>query len=222
MLLGCAQTEEGEHLSAILWCRYRHIGDGEHIGAIVEPHMGWAIVPYEPSPIHREDDGEVLQGDVVDDRVVGALQEGRVDCDDRSDPLECESCGEGDAMTLSDSHIEVAIGETVPKIPSSRPTRHRCGDHGKIFDLFTELGQSPAEDIGVGGWATRLCHLPTDLVEGRGTMPDDGVFLSEWEALTLPGDDMDEARSLHLLDLAEGIDQVIDIVPIDGSEVAEA
>src|SRR5690625_7145989 len=105
MLLGCAQTEEGEHLSAILWCRYRHIGDGEHIGDIVEPHMGWAIVPYEPSPIHREDDGEVLPGDVVDDRVVRALQEGRVDCHDRTDPHEYEGSAAGGAMTLSHSHI---------------------------------------------------------------------------------------------------------------------
>jgi hypothetical protein len=48
--------------------------------------MGRAVGTDQPGAVDREADGQVLDRDVVDDLVVGALQEGRVD---RAERLAC-------------------------------------------------------------------------------------------------------------------------------------
>ena len=66
--------------------------------------------PTRPGAVHREDDRQPLQADVVDDLVVGALQEGRVDRGDRARALEREPGGEQHRLLLGDADVEVALG----------------------------------------------------------------------------------------------------------------
>ena len=69
-----------------------------------------AVVAGEPGAVDGEDDRQALQADVVDDLVVGALEEGRVDADDRAHALGGETGGEGDGVLLGDADVEEAIG----------------------------------------------------------------------------------------------------------------
>ena len=55
------------------------LGDAAQVGDVEEAVMGGAVVAGEAGAVHAEDDGELLQADVVDDGVEGALQEGGVD-----------------------------------------------------------------------------------------------------------------------------------------------
>ena len=73
----------------------------------------WCVGPVvadEAGAVHREDDVEVLQADVVDDLVERALQERRVDRADRLDALEREAGGEQHGLLLGDADVEVVLG----------------------------------------------------------------------------------------------------------------
>ena len=69
------------------------------------------VVADEPGAVHREDDVQLLQADVVDDLVERALQERGVDRDDRLAALQREPGGEQDRLLLGDADVEVAVGQ---------------------------------------------------------------------------------------------------------------
>ena len=71
-----------------------------------------AIVgPTSASRSMREHHRQVLQRDVVDQLVVGTLQERRIDGDDRLHAFAGQARGEGDRVLLRDADVEVAVGE---------------------------------------------------------------------------------------------------------------
>ena len=76
----------------------------------------------QTAAVDRENDRQILQRDIMDQLVVGALQEGRIDGDDRLQPFAGETCGKGDGMLLGDADIEIAIrvlrGEAYQAEPS--------------------------------------------------------------------------------------------------------
>ena len=69
-----------------------------------------SVFTWDSGPVHTEDDREVLERDVVYDRVVRALQERGVNCHYRPHSLGGESGGEGDAMRFGDAHVEIPLG----------------------------------------------------------------------------------------------------------------
>jgi hypothetical protein len=64
----------------------------------------------QAAAVDGEDDGQVLQRDVVHQLVVAALQEGRVDGDHRLQSFAGEAGGEGHGVLLGDADIVVAVG----------------------------------------------------------------------------------------------------------------
>jgi len=72
--------------------------------------VGGAVGGRKTGTVDAEGDGQVLQADVVDDLVVTALEEGRVDGDDRSEPLGGHAGGKRDRVLFGDAHIEKLLG----------------------------------------------------------------------------------------------------------------
>ena len=64
------------------------------------------------APVDGEDHRQILQADVVDDLIVGPLQEGRIDGHHRPEALGGQSGGKGHRVLLGDAHIEEAVRET--------------------------------------------------------------------------------------------------------------
>ena len=85
-------------------------GQRAEVGDVEDAVVGRAVVADEPGAVHREDDVQLLQADVVDDLVEGALQEGRVDRADRLGALEREAGGEQDRVLLGDADVVVLPG----------------------------------------------------------------------------------------------------------------
>ena len=74
----------------------------------------WCVGPSSPTRPARsiaKTTFELLQADVVDDLVEGALQEGRVDRADRLGALEREAGGEQHRLLLGDADVEVLLGQ---------------------------------------------------------------------------------------------------------------
>jgi hypothetical protein len=73
--------------------------------------MGRPIRTDETGAVQRKANGKVLDRDVVDQLVIGALEEGRVDCAERAIALRGKSGSEGYGMLFGNADIEGAVGE---------------------------------------------------------------------------------------------------------------
>ena len=84
--------------------------------------------PTRPGAIHRQHHRELLQADVVDDLVVRALQEGRVDRGDGPRALQRQAGREQQRLLLGDPDVEVAVGHRLLEDVEPRAGVHRRGD----------------------------------------------------------------------------------------------
>ena len=85
------------------------IGQGREISDVEAAGMGRAVGADQPGAVDREAHRQVLDRDVVDDLVVGALQEGRIDRAERAHALRGEAGGESDRVLLGDADVERAL-----------------------------------------------------------------------------------------------------------------
>lgn len=86
----------GEHLAAFVFVGRRHdehVGDATEVAVVEAAGMGGAVGADEAGAVEGKEDVEVLDGDVVDELVVAALQEGGVDGDDGFGALAGLACG---------------------------------------------------------------------------------------------------------------------------------
>ena len=213
--------------------RHQHdVRQAAQVGDVEGAVVGRAVVADEPGAVHREHDVELLQADVVDDLVVGALQEGRVDRDDRLDALEREPGGEQHRLLLGDADVEVALGHRllqdaagpVPEfIAAVMPTTRSSRSHSRT-------SASPKTCVYCGGGALLVA------VAGRGPRGravDDrarlggvpllhalqAAFLGGREALALDGRDVHDDRALRGERLAQRLAQRLHVVAVDHAHV---
>ena len=68
--------------------------------------VGGAVGTDQATAIDREDHRQILQRHVMDQLIVAALQEGRIDRHDRFQALAGQTGREGHRMLLGDAHIK--------------------------------------------------------------------------------------------------------------------
>jgi hypothetical protein len=143
-------VEEVGEFVLVLRLRDGGVGDVAQVGEVEEPVVGGAVVGRETGAVQAEDDGELLEADVVDDLVVRALEEGRVDCDDGLEAAGGEAGCEEDGVLLGDADVEELARERLCENGESGAARHGAGD---TDDAVVELGlahEGAAEDLLVG------------------------------------------------------------------------
>ena len=132
---------------------HHEIGQGREIGDVEAAGVGRAVGADQTGPVDGEAHRQILDRHVVDDLIVGALQEGRIDGAEGPHALRGEAGGEGHRMLLGDADVERAIGEGLGEAVDAGAGRHGGGDRddGRIaLRLPDEL---VAEHILVGGRA---------------------------------------------------------------------
>ena len=76
-----------------------------------------AVIADKARTVQEEAHGQMLQGDIMDDRVVSPLQERRIDGADGFEAFGGQPGGEDDGVLFGDAHIEkpfrVQLGELV-------------------------------------------------------------------------------------------------------------
>ncbi len=90
--------------------------------------MRGAVGAHQARAVEREHHRQVLDRDVVDQLVVGALQEGRVDRDHRLQALAGQAGREGHGVLLGDAHVVVAVGKALLELDQARALAHRGRD----------------------------------------------------------------------------------------------
>ena len=123
--------------------RHDKIGDVESAG------MGGAVGADQPGPVDGEADRQLLDGDVMHDLVVGALEEGRIDGGEGLEALGGKPGGEGHRVLLGDADIERALGKDFGEAVEPRAGRHGRGDGDDLGVGARLLDQALGEHLGV-------------------------------------------------------------------------
>jgi hypothetical protein len=101
-----ARVQHVDEFVLVLGLHDRGVGHAAEIGEVEEAVVRGAVVGREAGAIHAEGDRQVLQRDVVNDLIVGALEEGRVNRADGAEALGGEAGGEEHGVLLGDADIE--------------------------------------------------------------------------------------------------------------------
>ncbi len=146
------------------------LGNAAQVGDVEEAVMRGAVVAGEAGAIHAEEDGQLLQADVVDDRIEGALEEGGVDGADGAIAARGHACGEDDRVLFGDADIEVALGMARAEEIEAGAVGHGGGDGDDARVFRGQIGQRVGEDLGVSGHSRRgSCRFQDRRGRGRGT-----------------------------------------------------
>ncbi len=123
------------------------------VGDVERTVVGGAVVADQAGAVHREDDVELLQADVVDDLVVGALQERRVDRGHRLAALQRETGREQDRLLLGDADVVIAVGQLALEDVQAGARVHRGGDpdHALVAPALAARSASPNTWVYCGG-----------------------------------------------------------------------
>ena len=162
-----------------------------------------AVGAAQPSPVHREDDRQVLEGDFLEDVVEAALQEGAVDVDDGPHARFGHASCEGDGVPFADAGVEEAGGKLGADGLELVALAHRSGENADAR-VGPHLGEDGiADGVGVGAAGAFLEKDDAGVVvatERSGRVELHRIGLSRLEPVPLLGEHVQEDRALDLLD----------------------
>ena len=198
----------------------RHQGHARHrpqVCDVVQALMRAAVVADDARAIEREHDREVLHRDVMEDLVVRALQERRVDRDDRHDALRREAAGHRHRVLFGDADVDQPPGELPEERLQAGAARHRRGDRDGALVVPEDLAHCVREDRGVLRRARLRRACRGDAV------PLHVVVLGGPVAVAFLRVEMHEDRPVA--EVARLLEQMLhgeEVVAVDRSEVREA
>ena len=112
----------------ILWGEEEYVRDAPEVRNIEKAVVGRPVIARESSTIHAENDGEILQADVMDDGVECSLKEGGIDGDEGLDSLRGKSGGKEDGVFFRDADVEVFVRVLRAEAVQPGAVGHGAGD----------------------------------------------------------------------------------------------
>ena len=101
-----------QHLTTLVFVAWRHdhhIRDAAQEGEIKRALVRLAVSPHNARAIDSKQHRQLLNGNVMDNLIVGALQEGRVDRYHRLVAANRQARSKGYRVLLGDSHVEILV-----------------------------------------------------------------------------------------------------------------
>ena len=155
-----------EQLPRFVFVRRRHdehVRNAAQIAQIERAGMRGAVFADQSGAIDREQHVEILQRDIVNQLIVGALQECRINRDDRFQTIAGHAGGERHRVLLGDGDIVIAIGEALRKLHHAGAFAHGGRDADEFRFLRGHIAQPAAEHILILG----TFWMPGDLFSRR-------------------------------------------------------
>ena len=185
--------------------------------------MGGAIGAHQTGAVQREHHRQVLDGHVVDQLVVPALQEGGIDGHHRFQALAGHARREGDRMLLGNAHVVITLGEPLVELHHAGTLAHGRGDGHQTFVGLGHVAQPLAEHLREGQLARRALGEALGRVElARGGVVLHRVGFGRLVTVALLGDHVQELRSLLVTQVLQRGHQRFQVVAVDGADVVEA
>ena len=185
--------------------------------------MSGTVLANDARTVQAHHHMQAADGHVVYDVVVGTLGKTGVYVAHGYESVLCHAGREGNGMPLGYAHVEAALGHLAHHDVHGAARWHgRCYAHD-AFVPACHLQQCLAKDIliarrHIGGIAFDL--FARFGVELARSMEYGGVVLGRLVAVPLLCVNVQQARTSHLLDALQGVDQRDDIVPVVRTEIA--
>lgn len=217
-----------DHVAELDFVGRRHdgqVGDAPHVAQIVAAVVGRPVVSDKAAAVQHHSDGQVLDGHVVDDLVVSALHERRVDADKGLEALAGHSGSHRHGVLLGNSHVKGSLGKPAPENVHSGPAGHGGGNS----DDAAVLDGGVDEGVGKDGGKARLAGLALVLGAGAEVELADAVHsvaggFGGRVSVSLDGLDVQQDGLVvgGVPELFENGNEVVEVVAVDGSDVVES
>ena len=201
-------------------CRQANAGNDLQDREIPHPVVARAVGAGHTGAVEHERDTRLVQGDVHEHLVEGAVDEGRVDGDDGVQAAVGEASGRRDRVLFGDAHVEDAVRVLLGELVQPGRAQHRGGDPheavvtiGKPHELIGEHARPRRRTRGLD----RLPRLRIDLPDRVELVGDVGE--GRLVALALLRDGVHDDRRLELFRLPQGALDVANVVPVDRPDV---
>ena len=199
-----------------------HVRDEPEVREVEGAVVRRAVVADEPGAVDGEDDRELLQTHVLDEHVEGALEEGRVESDDGTQPADREPGGEDDGVRLGDADVVEPLRKALLEALEARALGHGRGDRDDALVPLREPDERVPEGVRVRHPFDDRLALAVAEVERPGAVERLGPLLRRLVALALDGLDVHDDRAAGLDRLTDRLAHRLDVVPVDHAEVREA
>ena len=107
-IVGETSAEHPPALVLVAWNENHHIRNTAQVGNVVRPGMRGAVGADQARAIECKKDGQILQRHIMNQLIVTTLQERRINCYDRFQPLASNTRCEGDSVLFGDADIKIA------------------------------------------------------------------------------------------------------------------
>ena len=186
--------------------------------------MGGSVFAYQSGSVETEHYGQAQQCHVVDDIIIGTLCKRTVDITEGLQSVFRHSSGEGDSMSLGDTYVEGAVGHGFHHDIHRTAGRHRWGHSHDVRVLFRQFEEGLTEYFLI--FRGDITGVADDTLAGlriklTWRMPDGSRLLRRLVALAFHGVQVQQLRSFHILQLSEDTYQFLDIMSVEGSEIAD-
>ena len=200
---------------------HHHVRNGASEAEVETAGMGRSVGTDLSGAIDGKGDVEVLQRDVVDQLVVGALKEGGVDGDHRFQAFASHAGGKRQRMLLGDADIRVSIREPLGEIHQAGALAHgRCNGPEPSVG-FGGIADPVAEHPGVGNAPASRGQFARQGIEGTDAVECHRLAFRRLVATTLLGHHVEQARPAHALEVTEVVQQQRQVVAVHRPDVAE-
>ena len=196
-----------QHRDELRFIRGGHVddaGDGSQVADVEESVVSRAVIAGEATTVHAKADWESLERHVMNDHVVGALHEGRIDCEERLVATGGHATCEERGVFFGDSDVVVALGELLLENFQLCPTRHRCGDGDQFLVCLRHVGDGAAEDVGAGRGGGDVGGSVFDLV-GTEAVELARIIKGRLIPAALFGDDVENDGFVERFQVLEGL-----------------
>ena len=185
--------------------------------------MRGTVGAHQARAVQRKHHRQVLQGDIVNQLVVAALQKGRVNRHHRLEAFAGHAGGKGHGVLLGNADVVIAIGKALMKFHHARALAHGRRDADQAFVVHRHVAQPAAEDLREG-LLGRCCGFlqAQRRVELAGAVVGHRVGFGQLVTLAFFGHHMQKLRALEMADVLERGDQGLEVVAVDRADVVEA
>ena len=176
--------------------------------------MGLSITSDKSRPVYRKGNRQILDTDIMQDLVIGSLQEGRINCHNRLQSACCQSRSKCYRMLLRDPHIEKSFRITVAETLQSCSVRHRSCDRHEFIILFRHFIHNGCKYIRIVCLCVRIFRNTGRNIKRLRTMKSCRMSLCRRVALSLLGNDMNEHCAFDTLGFRDNPSECFDIMSV--------
>ncbi len=179
--------------------------------------MGLAIITNNTAAVNGKDNGQILEADIVDELVKGALQEGGIYGHDGYKTLRRQPGGKGNRMLLADSHVKNPLRKLSRGYTQIVSLRHSRGNRHQLRVLPSQTKHGLGEHLAVGWYILGSCALSGHAVKVN------SVTLGRTIALTLGGNNMNKGWLGAVVPcLGQRYLKLTNVMPVNRADIGEA